>query len=361
MNVGRLIFLTVFALIFTAGSAIAGNERWGWGGDQPDRRVVLIGEIDGRYSVIMELGFTDHSVSGRYAYTAIGEPLNLRGERDPDADDLCLLEEFSHEGVGENHSRELTGRWSIRADERGQTWTGTWTSPDGERAYDVELTRVAEYDLMSRTIHGGTGASRAPRLIGQHPALAAAVDALADEGVEEVGSFLDEVRGYTASPVEEGYFERYHYYFARDCFIDYLDEQLVSMHLMGYEFTGGAHGNYWYHAQNYVIRDGEAVPFGLGDLFLNNSDWVATLRPLIVAGLHEAEAEWIPEPGDEDYDDILSADWFSAFTVAPHGLTFYFGPYIYGSFARGTIVVRIGWGGLAEVIDPEGPAGRWVE
>jgi|GEM_PF-2931650 len=359
----RLITLLVLTAAF-ASTANAGNETWHWGG-MPDRAIVLQGTIDGKYAVLMTLQFKDESVNGDYFYQSVGVPLSVTGKRNPEAEGLCTLIESEHIGdKGDDGDSKQTGQWSIKPSRDGNQWTGTWTKADGEKTYPVQLKRVAEYDLLSRTIRSATAEAQTPRLLLQNPLLTQAIDALADEHVSGTAQYLDETRKDLQRMAAEGeaeYVERQHYYSASTTHIDHLDDRVASLNIMYYDYSGGAHGNYGYSTRNYVIKNGKVNEIQLADLFRNDTDWIKLLQAQMLIGLKAAKAEWIPNPSDEDYEKNMDPKLFESFTIAPHGPTFYFGPYQYGSFARGAITVRIPWKDLKPVLDPSGPAGPWLK
>lgn len=355
-----LVLVTFFASI---SASIARAEFYDWV-DLPDQRLVLRGTINGRLNVLVDVSIMDNQVTGQYCYTNRGLPLYFLGELSYENGDTVLsLTEYETNPRGQRR-QDLTptGVWTLTQSEDDLRWTGRWMSPDTSRSFEVELTRVAQYELFARTVPNISAEVQTPCFEGIRPELIAAVNAVGEESIGQANAFIAEWRAAAAAPdwresnpILSQYYELY------DWRVDHVGDNIVSMHMLYYFYTGGAHSNYGYSVRSFYVNNGEAHELGPDEIFRPGDAWVPALRARFVEGLQQARAEWIPAPEDREANEFLSEEALSYFTVAPHGLTYYIGPYTFGPYAQGTITVRIPWSAIAEHVDPDGPVGIWVE
>ena len=122
----------------------------------------------------------------------------------------------------------------------------------------------------------------------------------------------------------------------------WAEGEVVSLHVLDYAYTGGAHGMTSNGGWTFV-RDGNR--WGtvlLPDLFRPGSAWRTRLSREAAARLRAAGASWVPD--DPEVEDGRT------FTIAPGGLRLYFDPYEVGSYAEGTYVVWLPWNRLADLL-----------
>lgn len=353
-----LLLIVVTALCIAHDSAASNASEWV---DLPNRRVVLTGQINDQWPVQLDLAIHGQLISGSYFYLSRGEPLDLEGKRDlKNLRTFLLTERVVPKGVYATKQLPITGRWAITPDKTGRAWTGTWTSPDEKKSYNIALKLAAEYDLSTRTVAGGSTQIEVPRPVEKSAALSKAIDALIEDELKLAKTFIYELRDWQDDPELAEHFAKHHYYFAREWRIDHIDQTIVSMHVLQSEYTGGAHPNYGFDTTTVVLKNGQDHILELKELFKPGSAWLTALQPMIIAELQRREAAWIPKPGTEDYEELLGEPALFSFTIAPHGLTFYFGPYLFGPYAQGAFICRIPWKDLTNHIDPKGPAGGWI-
>jgi hypothetical protein len=123
----------------------------------------------------------------------------------------------------------------------------------------------------------------------------------------------------------------------------YDDFFTIRKHL--YEYTGGAHGNYWVKFYNIDTEKMELVT--LGDIIEVNS--TSQLREILYeAALIEANeyTEWFPLEGFKIPEE--------AFRLKPEGLTFYFQTYEIASYVRGIVEVVLPYDDIASLLSDRG-------
>jgi hypothetical protein len=325
--------LTVGLILLAAASPIFAIEPF---------RYRLVGEIDGRWPVQMDLIVEGSKVSGQYWYDSYGTALQLDGVNRGGA---FGVRELTADG-------EVTGEWVFDFNPFANEWNGTWTSADGTREYPFSLRLVAEmvqtqemrrgflYVWLERPVFHYEGENKSM----------AAVQGIVDEAlwssVEEDFELFPEI--YPDFCPAGTYWE---------CVcrvgIRHASDNVMSMMEETYGYTGGAHGMTWHAPINLLLSSSGASRFGLDDIFLKGSNWQRKVSELIIADLRQQEASWIIQGEITEVDPKL----LDRFTVSPAGIDFYFGPYEMGCYAEGTYVSFLPWAALEGLIRTSGPVG----
>jgi hypothetical protein len=125
----------------------------------------------------------------------------------------------------------------------------------------------------------------------------------------------------------------------------------VSLRSFNYNFTGGAHGNYYYHGMNYYSDHARSVKeFHLEDVFDEESDGIQICEAECLARLREQGAGYIDDESVISFEE----DDLSAFTLCDAGLVFHFSPYHVGSYAQGAFHVLVPAEPLKSVLSKSG-------
>jgi hypothetical protein len=122
-------------------------------------------------------------------------------------------------------------------------------------------------------------------------------------------------------------------------------------------YEGAAHGNHNSLVFNYDLSAGK--PIKLADLFKRNSDYLKVISAYAIKSLteklkEESDEDWIKtgaEAKDENYKN-----W----NIASRGLEIGFDPYQVAAYVYGPQEVLIPYGDLRDVIELDGPLGRFV-
>jgi hypothetical protein len=130
--------------------------------------------------------------------------------------------------------------------------------------------------------------------------------------------------------------------------IEQANTNFVSLVFSANIYTGGAHPNQYYKTFNYNVDLGK--PATLADLYPEEKDALATLKPKIKKAVHDTLAAFFASQGDtttdpdtllfEDISD-LGAETFQNFTFGTAYINFYFSPYDIAPYAVGPIVAKV--------------------
>ncbi len=139
-------------------------------------------------------------------------------------------------------------------------------------------------------------------------------------------------------------------------------DDLVSVEITEYTDYGGAHPNDSFDALTYDLRTGRPVAFAA--LFKPGAQYEAVLKRAALANLRAQERKIDAENGatngnDDSFflGDELPAER-RAWGLTPRGLILYFDlPHVISVFDK----VFIPWHELRDVLNPKGPAARFVK
>ncbi len=133
--------------------------------------------------------------------------------------------------------------------------------------------------------------------------------------------------------------------FECDFRITYNSNEILSLVLDYYEFTGGAHGNYYSVGYNIRVSDGEPI-------YLNN-----ILKPNSIQALSEFCVEEILDMFDANslndagfFEDALTISDDQDFFITPDDLVIQFDPYEVAPFAMGSIEVKLNFGKIKNIL-----------
>ena len=144
----------------------------------------------------------------------------------------------------------------------------------------------------------------------------------------------------------EGHFEVHH-----------ADSDLVSVFQWTWAYTGGAHGNSFFHPQTYDARTGR--PLALGDVIRVTPEALTALRDAVLVRLVGAAAErFETDRGDAReqlwLDDVTATQeaFEGIWTVGAEGLTVHYAPYAVGPYAAGPWEVTVPYEDLEGHLTP---------
>jgi len=129
--------------------------------------------------------------------------------------------------------------------------------------------------------------------------------------------------------------DSYYYNARREMELTLVDENVLSLVIMEYAYTGGAHGNYGYTSVNFDATTGEILE--LNDIMEDAEGFRSLAQAYLIEIL---ESEYGEELFD-GYEDTVAAMWDTEPTwyLSTEGITFVFDPYELGSYATGAISV----------------------
>jgi len=112
------------------------------------------------------------------------------------------------------------------------------------------------------------------------------------------------------------------------------DTVVTSILYYGYQYTGGAHGNYYYYGKNYDTQTGKELTL---------SDVVSNKEKLAEAVSEQLKKHWSDADLNESVDifEFLSDETTVSWTLDYNGITIYFMPYSIASYASGVQIVTV--------------------
>jgi hypothetical protein len=112
------------------------------------------------------------------------------------------------------------------------------------------------------------------------------------------------------------------------------DTVVTSILYYGYEYTGGAHGNYYYYGKNYDTMSG---------MELTLADVINDKEKLTEAVYEQLDKHWSDADLNESVDiaELLGDETTVSWTLDYNGITIYFMPYSLASYASGAQIVTV--------------------
>ena len=292
--------------------------------------------------VQMALNVEKGLIKGSYYYEKYGTPIELKGTL---SGTRLHLSEY-----GKN--KKATATLRMQADAKSGIASGQWVSADGKKTFPLRLLRVA----TSVRRHANT--TNKSNLDAEFPKLVAGAPATTLQSFNSIISniFLERFKKATKefSEIEDD--ERPHTY-NDSADISYFSTDLISLLGSNYDYTGGAHGNFYNFGVNLWSREGHIQELKLSDLFSPDTRWKTALGRYLKRALTKREAQWVLD-GSMKESDLAN---HSIFTLSPAGLKFHFAPYAVGPYAQGDFHVVVPLSILQPYLHKTGPLIRWAK
>lgn len=333
------------------------------------------GMLGGDRTVQMDLLDESGALSGTLWDEHEGRGFTLSGHTAREG--VRILE--AREGVGILEARGARdGTEGIRAESlraivsrSGDLLMGVWQDVGGAKELPLDLRRVATYVIEDAD--GGTlgyDATFFPRFVETSPAMRALNRLLASK-----------------QRLDQEAFQRATRDLPRDCIrwqklrisVDYASEDLVSMLVEVQTQAGGLHSNIGYEALCLQWDGHRWVGIDLEDLFRRGSPFAEALSAACLEDLRRQGAAYVvrgmielkegfDEDGKIDEHDLrftpitgIPEEDLQAFTLTPCGLRIALAPYLVDCFAAGSYFVTVPYAAVANLVDPQGPAGRFLD
>lgn len=233
------------------------------------------------------------------------------------------VEESSAEESAQEQLSETSQEGSFSENAAPQVETGTnyrdWYSEDG-------ACWLMHAENVSVSVSGES-----------YEALSDAVAGWNEEQVEEFWESCEEFYGYAAEEAAYAEWDADSYYYSvwREAELCRVDESVLSLTILSYAYTGGAHGNSGYTGVTFDAQSGEIL--ALSDILADEDGFQSAAQQWIVEKL-------AAEHGDElfeDYAETVEAMWETEpdWYLDAEGITFVFDPYEVGPYAMGAAFV----------------------
>ncbi|HEX7722600.1 MAG TPA: DUF4163 domain-containing protein [Pyrinomonadaceae bacterium] len=302
----------------------------------------------------MRLNVQGSNVSGAYSYDTVGEDIKLTGQLD--AQGKLDLKEFDAKGkqTGKFGCKQL---YALEPD-------CLWSKPDG--------TREAYATIVEQNIGFANGLQIVPKTIANrrsgvkvsYPQLAAAGGALSAGAI----SFNRRVLALTQKAIKdfEPGSEAGKNALERNYNVLLANDDLISVELTEYQYSGGAHPNDGFDSLTYDLSANKEL--GFDDLFKPGSDYKAAIARYVVAdiekravAIEESDAKSEGRKPIKREDSIVTEDQLSEISswgLTPKGLVVYFDfAHAIAVFDRTVIPYNV----VSEYLKPNSPAVRFYK
>jgi hypothetical protein len=307
--------------------------------------------VDGRINVLVTVASKDGQSTGTVVYDATGaDGLSLVGRTD--ASGAFEWREMLESPPGQEPRASHVGTYRGRFGADGATGEGRWSTADGKRQAALILTRIARMTSLQATDVDASVSY--PQLAGAgYEALNREVAAAANERLAAHAAAVREMRDELKDDLGPELLAALAQ--STSCGIESASAELVSLLCTTYVFSGGAHGNSAYAAENYVRQgDGPFRQVGLWDVLKKSPQAAKQLSGLILRELRRKQASSVVDGGVTDLSREVAADAIP-FTLVPAGIAFHFEPYAVGSFAEGGYRAVVPNRALAGLLRTDGP------
>lgn len=133
--------------------------------------------------------------------------------------------------------------------------------------------------------------------------------------------------------------------------VSVVRDDLVSLVLYHYEYSGGAHPNHWSVKINVGLINGKPKLLTLKDILKPGYDPDLVINTYVLPSLDAQRRakgiDWSEPVSETAYDDFL---------LTPGGIAWLFDPYVVGSYAEGDYFVKL----FAKDMGKESPFQNWV-
>nr|NIV13807.1 DUF3298 domain-containing protein [Fodinibius sp.] len=331
---------TLFLLLVYLSSSVPTHAR-----KLPDNRYYYVGKLGESKKIQMELVIRGDTICGHYYYESIGKPLELSGHLESTG--IVQLSEYV-EG-----NKKSTGRFSGEYTFSSDTFSGMWQSADGRKKIPFNLIKVADYAFLKTEEDIIKAHAAYPQFLPHNPPLVKFNRQLKDSVISRHREFIQE--GKENAQIDSALLRfgwEQHY----DCKIEFFSKNLVSLLFENWQYTGGAHGNYFYDTKNVTVADSQIHSLKLKDLFVPGSGYIDTLSQYCLNDLRKQEA------GDVVSGRITSLGQkdLQLFTLKPTAIKFTFPPYQVGPYAQGTLTVSLPYNALLNYIDQDSPLKHFI-
>lgn len=328
---------------------------------------MLVGTIDNKLAIQMELNRNKENLYGRYFYERKrdGLYLGLSGTVEPSG--TVKLEEFD----GEKTTGYFTGNLvnEVVDGESTLRLKGVWATSQNAAEKEKKPFELAErhFDLGGlKFISKDQSEELKPQRIkidATHPELTGSNDPrvetfnkeMRDYIAKEIKGFKDEfkVDDKDARPTDSETSENtldIHYEVA------HADKDLISITYTGSSYTGGAHGNSASVTFNYDLSHGRML--ALSDLFMPNSKYLGTIADYCIKAIERrkiSDPDWIRKGAEAKEDN------YGSWNILPQGLSITFDAYQVAAYAAGAQEIVVPYSALKGVIKPDGPLAAFAK
>ncbi len=345
----------------------------------------LEGKINDTLSIQMNLTRMDSVLDGNYFYKSTGEPVYFQYYSNIGDNGSVHIEEEG--GYDEEYNTVITGVFEGKFTSVDEI-KGKWINQDTTEIYDFYLKEdypagSAKFDIMQSGKNYGESdfADYAVSIELCYPVMKDFPDKEVQQKInsyimgfylnssmgedssynnlnDRIDSFIDSYR--TEIEADSEFFKDYKPVYENSEFtsVSFNSDNILSLEISEYLFTGGAHGNSSFTLSSFNLATGEKIK--LNDIFYD--DYKNTLNSVgerIFREQYRADStQSLYDQGFFGFENGFTLN--DNFDIYLGGIKFQFNPYEAGAYALGAPEVFIPWSEIRNIIRDDSPPGKML-
>lgn len=327
------------------------------------------GSIGNTLGLQMKLVRDGTALTGSYFYQKVGTRIDLKGTVDGEGN--LMLEEFDSAGKATGVFR---GLWKTDA-EGLINLIGNWSKPSSDKKtafsiheQPIEFTGATE--IVTKTIKS-TNKTPKYEIDADYPQVVGAVDARFEKFNQEAKNLVNrKVAEFRKDMAERGEavpavdLNELGSDLSIGYSVEFATDELVSVEFgIGGYYAGAAHPNSYTEVINFDAKSGKVLK--LADLFKPGAKFLPAISAFAIKDLKTkgksqgADSMLTDETIQEGAGPQLKN--FKSWTLTRKGLSFTFDSYQVAPYVAGPQSVLIPYSALKDLINPDGPAGKFVK
>ncbi len=345
----------------------------------------LEGKINNKLKIQMNLTRMDSVLDGNYFYENIGEPVYFQYYSSIKADGSIHIEDEG--GYDEEYNTIITGIFDGRFTSEDEI-KGKWITPDSSEIFDFDLGEnypagCAKFDIKHFSKNYGESDYSAFAVSVElsypvmkdcpDPAVQKKINAYTmnfyvnesmqgDNGYTDINDRIDSFIESYRNDIEADsqFYSDYKPVYENNEFtsISFNSDNILSLEISEYLFTGGAHGNSYFSLASFNLSTGEKI--NLDDIFYRDYK-----NKLNKAGEKIFREQYRADSTHSLYDQGFFGfeNGFALndnFDLYKGGIKFQFNPYEAGAYALGAPEVFIPYSQIRDIIRNDSPLGKML-
>lgn len=345
----------------------------------------LEGTINSKLNIQMNLTRMDSVLDGNYFYENIGEPIYFQYYSYMRAGSSIHIEE--EVGYDEEFNTIITGFFDGKFTS-GDEIKGKWTNPDSSEIYDFHLREnypagSAKFDILHLSERYGESDYAASAVSvdlsypvmkdNSDPAVQQKINSYimnyylkfsmqGDNGYTDIDARIDSFIESYRNDIEADsqFYSDYKPVYENNEFtsIAFNSDNILSLEISEYLFTGGAHGNSYFSLSSFNLATGEKI--NLDDIFYGDyKNRLNKTGEKIFREQYQADStQSLYDQGFFGFENGFALN--DNFDLYKGGIKFQFNPYEAGAYVLGAPEVFIPYSQIRDIIRDDSPPGKML-